>query len=113
MNTDIMAEGGAEIFPFDPEKIAHTVCGEVLRREGFAEDAEISLLIADAEEVHRLNREYRGIDRTTDVLSFPALEFDSPADFEAAIDSDCFDPDNNCVVLGDIVINAQKVEEQA
>ena len=113
LNTDIPEEGGTETFPFDPEKVARTVCEEVLRREGFAEDAEISLLITDAEEVHRLNREYRGIDRTTDVLSFPALEFDSPADFEAAIDSDCFDPDNNCVVLGDIVINAQKVEEQA
>ena len=110
LNTDIQTE---EKFDFDPDQIAKKVCEEVLRQEDFPGDAEISLLVTDAEEVHRLNLEFRGIDRTTDVLSFPGLNFDDPALFEDSIDSSSFNPDNGCVMLGDIVINAQKVKEQA
>ena len=95
------------------EAAALRVCEEVLKQEWFEDDAEISLLITDEEEVHRLNLEYRGIDRTTDVLSFPGLDFEEPALFEESIDESCINPDNDCVMLGDIVINAQKVKEQA
>ena len=93
LNTDIQTE---ERFEFDPEEIAL-----------------ISLVVTDAEEVHRLNHEFRGIDRTTDVLSFPGLDFEEPAAFEDSIDESCINPDNDCVMLGDIVICAQKVKEQA
>ena len=110
LNTDIQTE---EKFDFDPDQIAKKVCEEVLVQEDFPRDAEISLLVTDAEEVHRLNLEFRGIDRTTDVLSFPGLNFDDPALFEDSIDSSSINPDNGCVMLGDIVINAQKVKEQA
>ena len=109
LNTDIQTE---EKFEFDPEQTAAKVCEEVLVQEHFDQDAEISLVITDAEEVHRLNLEFRGIDRTTDVLSFPGLEFEAAADFDC-IDESCINPDNDCVMLGDIVINAQKVKEQA
>ena len=110
LSTDIQTE---EKFEFDPEETALKVCEEVLRREAFPEDAEISLVLTDAEEVHRLNLEFRGIDRTTDVLSFPGLDFEEPSAFEESIDESCINPDNDCVMLGDIVINAQKVKEQA
>ena len=126
LNTDIQTEerfdltagspdGGRSASSFEEavEETARRVCEEVLRQEWFEDDAEISLLITDEEEVHRLNLEYRGIDRTTDVLSFPALEYEVPADFDGAIDDSCIDPDNGCVMLGDIVINARKVKEQA
>ena len=126
LNTDIQTEekfdlsagsdeGSLSAAQFEEavEEIARKVCEEVLRQEWFEDDAEISLLITDEEEVHRLNLEYRGIDRTTDVLSFPALEYEVPADFDGAIDDSCIDPDNGCVMLGDIVINARKVKEQA
>ena len=59
LNTDIQTE---EKFDFDPDQIAKKVCEEVLRQEDFPGDAEISLLVTDAEEVHRLNLEFRGID---------------------------------------------------
>ena len=109
LNTDMQTE---EKFEFDPEQIALKVCEAVLAQERFDEDAEISLVLTDAEEVHRLNLEFRGIDRTTDVLSFPGLDFEAAADFDC-IDESCINPDNDCVMLGDIVINAQKVREQA
>ena len=43
-------------------------------------DAEISLLLCDEAEIQRLNREYRGIDSVTDVLSFPANDLEKPAE---------------------------------
>ena len=110
LNTDIQTE---EKYDFDPEATALRVCEEVLRQEDFPQDAEVSLLVTDAEEVHRLNLEFRGIDRTTDVLSFPGLDFVDPALFEDNIDAGAINPENGCVMLGDIVINAQKVKEQA
>ena len=110
LNTDIQTE---EKFDFDPYAVARRVCEEVLRQEDFPRDAEVSLLVTDAEEVHRLNKEFRGIDRTTDVLSFPGLDFEDPALFEDNIDDSSINPENGCVMLGDIVINAQKVKEQA
>ena len=109
LNTDIQTEEKCE---FDTEQIALRVGEAVLAQERFDEDAEISLVLTDAEEVHRLNLEFRGIDRTTDVLSFPGLDFEAAADFDC-IDESCINPDNDCVMLGDIVINAQKVREQA
>lgn len=109
LNTDIQTE---EKFDFSAEETALSVCEEVLRQEQFPEEAEISLVITDEEEIHRLNLSFRGIDRPTDVLSFPALDYENPADF-SCIDETCFDPDNDCVFLGDIVICAQKVREQA
>ena len=68
LNTDIQTK---ERFEFDPEETAMRVCEEVLRQEDFDDQAELSLVVTDADEVHRLNLEFRGIDRTTDVLSFP------------------------------------------
>lgn len=109
LNTDIQTK---EKFEFDIEETALKVCEQVLEQEEFPEDAEVSLVVTDAEEVHRLNLEFRGIDRTTDVLSFPGLDFEEPADYDC-IDDSCINPDNDCVMLGDIVICAQKVKEQA
>ena len=41
-------------------------------------EAEVSVTIVDDEEIRRINNEYRGIDRSTDVLSFPFNEFSAP-----------------------------------
>ena len=53
LNTDIQTE---EKFEFDPEETARRVCAQVLSQESFEDDAEVSLVVTDAEEVHRLNR---------------------------------------------------------
>ena len=85
------------------------VCRKTLELEGCEFDAEISVTIVDNEEIRRLNKEFRDKDAATDVLSFPILEFDEDGN---AIDAD-FDYDGGSVVLGDIVISAQRAREQA
>lgn len=73
-----------------------------LKYEGFPFDAEVSVTFADNEYIHGLNNEYRGMDKPTDVLSFPMYDDGFPYD-------EC---QHGCT-LGDIVISLEKAEEQA
>lgn len=72
-------------------------------------DAEISVTFVDNEEIREINREERGIDKATDVLSFPMLEFDENGDI---INSE-FDFNEDYVLLGDIVISIERAKEQS
>jgi probable rRNA maturation factor len=78
-------------------------------------EAQVSLLLTDNEEIHSLNLQHRQIDRPTDVLSFPMVDYETPGDFGFLEEegSDCFDPDSGELMLGDIVISMDKVLEQA
>ena len=66
-------------------------------------DAEVSVTLTDDAHIHVLNRDYRGVDRPTDVLSFALTESKEPA----IIDAPCG------VVLGDLVISLERVAAQA
>ena len=68
----------------DYEKIIKEIVEEALDYEGCPYETEISVLITDNEEIQTINREYRQIDRPTDVLSFPMLEYETPSDFSRA-----------------------------
>lgn len=102
-------------FPFDVEQIVEQVAEAVLDAEGCPYEATINVLLTDNEGIHGFNKEYRGIDRETDVLSFPNLDFESPADFDIdeSREADYFDPDSGELILGDIIISVDKVQEQA
>lgn len=61
-----------------------------------------------------MNLEYRNIDRPTDVLSFPMLEYEMPGDFGGLEEQeDAFDPESGELLLGDIVISSDRVLAQA
>lgn len=116
LDAEILTEGPDQRkFDFDAAEVAQQVCEAVLTAEECPYDASVCLLVTDEEEVHRMNLEYRGIDRTTDVLSFPAVPFETESDFSAVEENemDYIDPDTGCLQLGDIVINAYRVWEQA
>lgn len=116
LEAEILTQGPEGIrFDFDAEEVAQQVCETVLAWEKCPYDAGVYLLVTDEEEVHRMNLEYRGIDRTTDVLSFPAVPFEAESDFSAVEENemDYIDPDTGILQLGDIVINASRVWEQA
>ena len=106
---------GKEEFDFDIREIAELVVNAVLEHEKCPYETEISLLLTHNDEIHEMNLEHRGIDRATDVLSFPMLEFDHPGDFSIIDEetADVFDPESGELMLGDIVISVDKVLEQA
>ena len=78
-------------------------CHAVLELEKFEGAAEISVSFVDNEQIHKLNKEYRDIDKPTDVLSFPLGE-------NGEYDKN---PDTGAFILGDIVISMEKAIEQA
>ena len=100
-------------FDFPMEEVFRRVAGEVLRTEKADFEADVNLMIVDLDTIHEMNRDYRQIDRPTDVLSFPNLSFDSPGKFDLTESADVVDPETGEVVLGDIVICYDKVLEQA
>lgn len=106
-------EIGAD-FGFDCEALAKEVLSAGLTAEDFPYEAELSLTITDEESIRDLNRTYRKVDKPTDVLSFPLLEYPAPADFShIGENDDNFNPDTGEVMLGDIVLSAVRVKTQA
>lgn len=102
-------------FDFNAEDIAKKVIEKTLIMEKCPYETEINLLITYNSEIKDYNRETRGIDKETDVLSFPNLFFEKEACFhiESGMEADYTDPDTNAIILGDIIISADKVTEQA
>ena len=77
-------------------------------------ETQVELLLTNNAEIQRINNEFRGIDRPTDVLSFPMIEYDSPADFSSVEEDDSnFDLETGELILGNIVISKEKVIAQA
>jgi len=72
-----------------------------LKYEGIENDTEVSVTFTDDESIRVLNSQYRSIDRTTDVLSFPLED-----DFDNLV------PDE-LLMLGDIVISLERAQAQA
>ena len=102
-------------WPFSPEDVAKEVIAAALDYEDCPYEVQVNLLLTGNEEIHQMNREFRKIDRPTDVLSFPMLFFEKPSDFSAAEEeeADSFDPESGELMLGDIVVSGDKVLEQA
>lgn len=101
-------------FDFDFLEVAEKVIDEVLDQEGCPYEAEVSLILTTDEEIHKINREFRSIDRPTDVLSFPMVDFPAPADYAILEeDNSCFHPESGELLLGDIMISIPRAQEQA
>lgn len=102
-------------FEFDYASLAEKVVNACLDYAGFPYEAEVNLTLTDNEGIHTINKEFRQIDRPTDVLSFPMLSYETAGEFAFLDDEDCddFNPDTGEALLGDIVISVEKVLEQA
>lgn len=114
MTVDFENESGWEP-ELDLEELAGTVISCALDYMECPYEAQVSVLITDNERIHEMNRTYRQTDRPTDVLSFPMVEYGTPGKFDIAQEdeADCFDPDSGELMLGDIVLSADRVQEQA
>ena len=107
--------GCSAVFPFDEKELIPRVVQAALDMEGCPYEAEVNVLITDGETKRSYNREYRGIDRETDVLSFPNIPFERESDFSAAegCEADYFQPDSGELILGDIILCADRIKSQA
>ncbi len=92
------------------QELVEKVVKAALDIEECEEDFEISVSFVDDDEMKALNKQYRNIDSTTDVLSFPLMDFDDAEPIENGSIDDFIDEE---LVLGDIVISTKKVADQA
>ena len=101
-------------FEFSFNEIGEKVVREVLAYEEFPFEVCVDITLVGLEEIHELNLLNRGVDRPTDVLSFPMVAYPCAGDYSRVEENDDnFDPDSGEVVLGDIVICLDKVSQQA
>ena len=102
-------------FPFVVEDVVRLVCEAVLDEEGCPFETQINVILTDNEGIHEMNKRTREIDKETDVLSFPNVDFEIPGifDIDESREADYFDPESGELFLGDIMISADKVIEQA
>lgn len=92
----------------DIEKAVYDVCERVMSEEDCNFDAQISITLVNNEVIREINNEQRQIDKATDVLSFPMLEFDEEGNADGE-----YEADGDFIVLGDIVISMERAREQA
>lgn len=79
-------------------------------------EAEVNVTLTDNHGIHEVNLEFRQIDRPTDVLSFPFIEYEKEGDFSVIQEEEAeeyFNLETGELMLGDIMISLEKVEEQA
>lgn len=97
------------------EKISE-ICDFALKEEEMNLEYQISLLFVDNEEIREINNETRNIDKETDVLSFPMLDFEDKKVYKEMYLNFEFDEtfkDGNELILGDMVLSLEKALEQS
>ena len=101
MNIDFVFDNEVENFENNYEQDFTAIIEQALKTLGIEDDVEVSCVLVDDERIHEINREYRYIDRSTDVISF-AME-----------DNDQFYVEGMPRTLGDIFISVDHAKKQA
>ena len=101
MNIDFVFDNEVENFENNYEQDFTAIIEQALKTLGIEDDVEVSCVLVDDERIHEINREYRHIDRSTDVISF-AME-----------DNDQFYVEGMHRTLGDIFISVDHAKKQA
>lgn len=101
--------------PFDVQQILEQIMDAVLEMEKCPYETTVNLLLTDNAGIREYNKDYRGLDQETDVLSFPNIPFEHEGDFASVelSEADYFDPDSGELVLGDIILSVDRVLSQA
>ena len=107
-----------KVFGFNVENITKKVLSEAMNVEKVPFDISINLSIVSDKKIKTINKSERNIDKVTDVLSFPVVDYKKPATYDVffknkKISIDYLDLDTNTVFLGDIVINKNRVLSQS
>lgn len=101
--------------PFDMQEILDKIMDAVMEMEACPYETTVNLLLTDNAGIREYNKNYRELDQETDVLSFPNICFERAGDFGQVEkqEADCFDPDSGELILGDIILSADRVLSQA
>ena len=109
LEIDCQAKGFPQDAPALMERVAESVC----RLEGI-EDVGAYVRVVDDEAIHAINAAERGVDRPTDVLSFPSIDWrGGTARSDRARLRREYDPETGLCFLGDIIISIDRAREQA
>ena len=97
------------VFDFNIKNLSKKVACEIFNEKNIMYDFSIGLYIVSKEKIRSLNKKLRNVDKITDVLSFPNINFSKPCDFKKyikknIIDVSIIDFNTNTIFLGDVVI---------
>lgn len=113
----IYLEDEVQFFENHPElyQKVESVIHRCLDEENVPYEVEVSLTVVDLETIHRINKKHRQVDRPTDVLSFPQIDPERIGyiNWEQIDFSGCVNYDTDEIMLGDIILCADKAKEQA
>ena len=114
MRVNLFIESDISVFDFDAIKVGELVSEKFEQITKCPYETCCDITVVDDAEMAQINKNTRGIDGSTDVLSFPAVEYDIPGNYLFADSDDlAFEPDTGELLLGDIIINADKVVSQS
>lgn len=100
---------------FSIDEVAGKVIEYTFSKFNIPYDFSATLIAVSNDEIKEINNEQRGIDKATDVLSFPAIDFETEGILPDIEDQKeiYFDPENDSLYMGDIILSLDKVKEQA
>ncbi len=108
------SEWEEEAFP-ECEAVLRSVFEVACDYVGCPYECSVNMLLTDDSAIHSMNKEFRGIDRATDVLSFPMVDYKEPGNFDGLEEhtEEYFEPESGELLLGDIVISVERAKAQA
>ena len=107
-------EEGELKLPLECESLSQKVIEAAIDYVDCPYESEVNLLLTMNDEIHEMNQNFREIDRATDVLSFPMVDYEKAGNFDFLEDAmEYFNPETGELMLGDIVISKEKVISQA
>ena len=112
--TLIFEHESGQVLGFDEKEIAKKVIDAAVDYIECPYESQVNIVLTGNEQIKEVNREFRKIDKETDVLSFPAIDFEKPGDFSIVDDDDeYFDMESGELMLGDMMISVDRVFSQA
>lgn len=105
-------------FGFDELALSKRIIKEILHHEKIDDSISVNISVVGKQKIKTLNRINRGIDKVTDVLSFPNIQFDKKDSFNKLkknklVIAQIYDFDSKCIFLGDVVICYEKTLAQS
>jgi len=95
------------------QSVIEDVVKACIEEENYPQNVEVSISLVDNEQIRKLNSEFRNIDKHTDVLSFPMINFKENCSLDDIDIKDCINIDTKEIVLGDIIISVEQAKKQA